>query len=87
MINNPIIQDTLYLASCAANLVIPDRERIENMNIDHIYILAKSHMITVLVASALERAEVKEDHFRKAKAEYSGHFSSTCPELGNHYSG
>ena len=60
MIKNQIIQDTIYLVSCAVNDRQPDRDRVESMDLAEVYALAARHMVSAIVAFALERAEYKD---------------------------
>ncbi len=60
--------DVIYLAACAVNGEIPDRERVVQMNLQEVYAFAKRHMIASTVAMALERAGIRDARFHKALA-------------------
>ena len=52
--------DLCYLAACAVNKTIPERERVERMDLDAVYALAKKHMLSAVCAFALESAGFKD---------------------------
>lgn len=52
--------DVIYLASCAVNQKMPESERISAMDLDEVYSLASRHMITAVIAFALESAGFKD---------------------------
>lgn len=58
--------DIIYLVSCAVNNVMPDRARVEQMNLDEVYTLAEYHMLKAAVAFALESAGIKDKRSREA---------------------
>ncbi len=60
--------DVIYLAACAVNGEIPDRERVAQMNLQEVYAFAKRHMIASTVATSLERAGIQNISFHKALA-------------------
>lgn len=47
------IDDLIYLLSCAVNETKPDAERVDKMNLDTVYRLAKFHTVVSLTAFAL----------------------------------
>lgn len=57
---NKIYRDVIYLASCAVNKRIPDKDKIADMNMDAVYSLAKKHMIMSMVAYAVESAGISD---------------------------
>lgn len=65
---NSIANDVIYLASCAANGTIPDKARVESMDLPAVYNLASRHMITAVVAFALESAGYKDKQSSNAIA-------------------
>lgn len=52
--------DVIYLASCAVNRKVPENERISAMDLYEVYSLASRHMITAIIAFALESAGYKD---------------------------
>ena len=58
--------DVIYLVSCAVNNVIPDRSRVEKMDLDEVYRVAAHHMLKAAVAFALESAGIKDERSRDA---------------------
>ena len=63
---NDIYKDLIYLLSCATNDITPDTERVQAMNLERLYQLAKFHTVRASVCIALERAGVHEEHFYDA---------------------
>ncbi len=61
-------QDIIYLASCAINSTIPEKTRVEAMDLDAIYELAEKHMIKAMIALALESAGYRDTRSGKAIA-------------------
>ena len=53
---NSILNDLIYLASCAVNGTTPEKSRVEGMDFSEIYNRASRHMITAVIAFALEGA-------------------------------
>ncbi|MBQ3276654.1 MAG: nucleotidyltransferase family protein [Oscillospiraceae bacterium] len=62
------MENVIYLSRCAVNGVNPGRERVGNMDLAALYAAADRHMMTAVVAMALESAGVKDDAFVKAEA-------------------
>ena len=56
--------DVIYLVSCAVNNLIPDRSRVEQMDLDEVYTLAEHHMLKAAVAFALDSAGIKDKRSR-----------------------
>ena len=52
--------DVIYLASCAVNDTVPEKVRVEQMDLEAVYALGSRHMITATVAFALETAGFKD---------------------------
>ena len=63
-----IWQDVIYLASCAVNNKIPDKEKTADMDLDAVYSYADRHMIGAMVAFALEGAGISDKHSNEAIA-------------------
>ena len=63
---NGIYQDLIYLLTCAVNDLTPDRNRIQAMDLERLYKLAKFHTVRSAVNIALERAEVQDKAFHQA---------------------
>ena len=51
----------IYLVSCAVNQQIPEKALVEFMHLDAVYDVAKTHMLAVSVAIALESAGYKDN--------------------------
>ncbi|MBE6876558.1 MAG: hypothetical protein E7496_07525 [Ruminococcus sp.] len=63
---NGIYQDLIYLLTCAVNDLTPDRNRIQAMDLEQFYKLAKFHTVRSAVNITLERAEVQDKAFHQA---------------------
>ena len=50
--------DMLYLTACALNGIQPDAERIQKMDLDTLYKMAKFHSLTAIVAISLEKGGI-----------------------------
>lgn len=61
------IYDIAYLSSCAINKLIPDKNRVESMNIANLYIASHRHMMSAIVAMALESAGINNRDFSQDK--------------------
>ena len=59
--------DIIYLASCAINNKIPDRDRIDKMNLSAMHAVAEWHMVDSIAAMALISAGVEEPHFMRSR--------------------
>lgn len=53
--------DVIYLALCAIKGVAPERERIQNMDLQAVYAMARRHQISAAIAMALESAGFGDD--------------------------
>lgn len=62
------INEVIYLAGCAVNGKIPDKERIRNYSLENIYQAADKHLLTAVTGYALESAGIYEKAFVQAKA-------------------
>ena len=62
------LNDVIWLCACAVKDEIPERERIGSKDMTLLYRVSKYHLLTALVAYALESAGVKEHAFSQAKA-------------------
>lgn len=62
-----IVFHIAYLASCAINNQIPDAERVHQINLPELYRLSERHLLTGIIAMALESAGVKDSAFTQAK--------------------
>ena len=69
MIENKVVQDVIYLVSCAANETVPEPDRVQTMNLTAVYALAGRHMLTAAVAMALESAGFRDAMSTKAISE------------------
>ena len=63
---NAIYTDLLCLLSCAVNGVTPDTARVQSMEPEKLYRLAKYHSVRGAVCIALERAGVQNAQFHQA---------------------
>lgn len=60
------VLDVIYLASCAINNRIPDRDRVNEMDLSFLYQAARRNLLDGITAMALESAGVKDDRFTQA---------------------
>lgn len=63
-----VVYDMIYLVSCAVKEAVPDKSRVESMNLPILYAIADGHLLTAAVAFALESAGVYDAAFTQAKA-------------------
>ncbi len=63
-----VMEDVIRLAVCAVNGVTPDAERIRRIDLKHLYPAAEQHLLTAIVAHALESAGIHDMAFIQAKA-------------------
>ncbi len=45
----------LYLVSCGINRIVPDKDKISNIDVEELFDLSSSHMLEVLVGTSLKR--------------------------------
>ncbi len=64
---NRTFYDLIYLCGCGANGIKPDKEKVREMDLKHLYKTAKFHSLTAITAIALESAGVKDKAFCQAK--------------------
>lgn len=64
---NQVFYDMIYLCKCAVNGIIPSKSRLNQMNMEELYIVAKFHTLTGITAYALESAGIQDDKFRTEK--------------------
>ena len=57
----------IYLAGCALNGAVPDRDRLAGMDLAALYREAARHMMTAVTALALESAGLRDPAFTEAK--------------------
>ena len=57
------IEGVIYLAGCAVSKQTPDKARVEEWDLDHLYEAAKRHMLTAAVGTALESAGIRSEKF------------------------
>lgn len=60
-------KELIYLVACAVNGDVPDRERVESMDLPMVYVLSASHMLTAAAAFALEKVMPLPHAFDQAK--------------------
>lgn len=63
---NEIYKDLIYLLSCAVNGITPEASKVQAMDIENIYRLAKSHTVRAAVCIALDRAGIKDKQFHES---------------------
>ena len=63
---NETQKSLIYLLSCSVNGIIPDKARVQSMDLEKLYALAKSHSVQGAVCIALERAGVRNEKFYQA---------------------
>ena len=61
-------KDLIYICRSAANNKNLSYDRISEMDLNAIYNISSHHMLTATVAYALEKAGIKDEHFRAAQA-------------------
>lgn len=60
--------DMIYLAGCAVNNEIPDKQKINSMNLNELFRVCQGNSLTACVAYALESAGIANNNFTQAKA-------------------
>lgn len=70
-IMNQAFYDLIYLCKCAVNGTIPSKSRLDQMNMEELYIAAKHHTLTGITAYVLESEGIQDDNFRTAKEKAS----------------
>lgn len=58
--------DMLYLSLCALNNVMPDKERVQNLNNDMLFELCQKHSLTSLVYYALAKVITPDNRWLEA---------------------
>ncbi len=61
------MQDLIYLVSCAVNKMVPDAERVRNMDLDAVFTAAFDHSLLAAAAAALLSAGVRDERFERAR--------------------
>lgn len=59
--------DMIYLISCAVNNKIPDKTRVNNMNLEKLFKVCQTHILTACVAYALESVNIQDHNFIQVK--------------------
>ncbi len=62
------IDDVIYMCTCTVNGESPDKERIDSLNLEHLYKAANKHNLSAIVGYSLESAGVFDNSFIQAKA-------------------
>ncbi len=62
------VKNMVYLVRCCIHNTVPDRKKTEEMDLTALYTVAKKHMLTAIVCTALEQAGIKDKRFIQAKA-------------------
>ena len=63
---NTLYKDLIYLLSCAVNGITPDTAKVQAMDLERLYRLAKLHTVRAAVCIALKRAGVHDKQFDQA---------------------
>ena len=63
-----VYEDFIYLTGCAVRQAVPDKEHIEQTDLEAVYTLAKKHLLAAAVGMALEAAGKKTKEFSQAIA-------------------
>lgn len=63
-----IEEAALYLSGCALNGKIPEKSRLEGVNLDELHKFADSHSIPAVIGYALESAGIKHKLFTQSRA-------------------
>lgn len=63
---NTLYKDLIYLLSCAVNGITPDTAKVQAMDLEKLYRLAKFHTVRAVVCIALKRAGVQDKQFDQA---------------------
>ena len=58
----------IYLTSCAVNGVLPNREKLTSVSLPMLFEVCQSHVLTAVVAYALESVGIQDKAFIQAKA-------------------
>lgn len=61
-----VVSDMNYLIYCIINGKAPDKEKVNNMNLDDLFKVANKHMLSSITAMALEKAGVQNYGFTQA---------------------
>ena len=62
------IDDVIYLCTCAVTGEAPKKERIDSLNLEHLYKAANKHNLSAIVGYSLESAGIFDNSFIQAKA-------------------
>ena len=63
---NTLYKDLIYLLPCAVNGITPDTAKVQAMDLEKLYRLAKFHTVCGAVCIALKRAGVQDKQFNQA---------------------
>ena len=63
---NTLYKDLIYLLSCAVNGITPDTAKVQAMDLEKLYRLAKFHTVRAAVHISLSRAGVQDKQFDQA---------------------
>lgn len=63
---NTLYKDLIYLLSCAVNGITPDTAKVQAMDLERLYRLAKFHTVRGAVCIALKRAGIEDKQFDQA---------------------
>ena len=56
-----VAKDLIYIISCGLNKTIPEKTKLQAMNLNAVFNLASKHMLSAMVAITLESAGIKND--------------------------
>lgn len=63
---NTTQEDLIYLLACAVNETVPDADKIQSIDIEKLYLLAKELSVRAAVCIALEKAGIHHEQFHDA---------------------
>ena len=62
------IDEVIYLCACVVNGTIPDKERVDSIDLEYLYKASCKHNLCAIVGYALESAGILDNEFIQAKA-------------------
>ena len=63
---NAVYKDLIFLLSCAVNGITPNADRVQAMDLEQLYQLAKFHSVRAAVCIVLEKAGIEDQAFHQA---------------------
>lgn len=62
-----IIKEVIYLCGCAVNDLMPDKSRVEQIDLDLLYKASAKHSLDSLVSFALEKVKMSNERFTESR--------------------